>query len=80
MGGPRAYRVAELLRGYLRASHRRRLIVPIWLLGKAARVFRAGANLAPEQAVGRRTWEEFLAERLSQRRPAPRVGTSSASV
>ncbi|MBM0224297.1 MULTISPECIES: hypothetical protein [Micromonospora] len=25
--------------------------------------FRGGANLAPEQAVGRRTWEEFLAER-----------------
>jgi uncharacterized protein YbjT (DUF2867 family) len=64
MGGPRAYRVAELLRGYLRASHRRRLIVPIWLPGKAARVFRAGANLAPEQAVGRRTWEGFLAYRV----------------
>jgi hypothetical protein len=30
--------------------------------------------------VGHRTWEEFLAERLSQRRPSPRVGTSSASV
>jgi hypothetical protein len=28
-------------------------------------VFRSGANLAPEQAVGRRTWEEFLSERLS---------------
>ena len=65
MGGPRAYGAAELLRGYLRASHRRRPIVPLWLPGKAARVFRAGANLAPEQAVGRRTWEEFLAERLS---------------
>jgi uncharacterized protein YbjT (DUF2867 family) len=66
MGGPRAYRVADLLRGYLRASHRRRrLIVPVWLPGKAARVFRAGANLAPEQAVGHRTWEEFLAQRLS---------------
>ena len=65
MGGPRVYGAAELLRGYLRASHRRRPIVPIWLPGKAARVFRAGANLAPEQAVGRRTWEEFLAERLS---------------
>jgi uncharacterized protein YbjT (DUF2867 family) len=65
MGGPRVYGAAELLRGYLRASHRRRLIVPLWLPGKAARVFRAGANLAPEQAVGRRTWEEFLAERLS---------------
>jgi uncharacterized protein YbjT (DUF2867 family) len=81
MGGPRVYGAAELLRGYLRASkRRRRSIVPVWLPGRAARAFRDGANLAPEQAVGHRTWEEFLAERLSQRRPAPRVGTSSASV
>jgi uncharacterized protein YbjT (DUF2867 family) len=65
MGGPRVYGAAELLRSYLRASKRRRLIVPVWLPGKAARAFRAGANLAPEQAVGHRTWEEFLAERVS---------------
>ena len=65
MGGPRVYGAAHLLRGYLQASHRRRLIVPVWLPGKAARVFRAGANLAPEQAVGHRTWEEFLADRVS---------------
>ena len=25
---------------------------------------RAGANLAPEAAVGHRTWEDFLAERV----------------
>jgi uncharacterized protein YbjT (DUF2867 family) len=80
MGGPRVYGAAELLRGYLRASKRRRLIVPVWLPGEAARAFRAGANLAPKHAVGERTWEQFLAERLSQRRPAPLVGTSSASV
>jgi uncharacterized protein YbjT (DUF2867 family) len=81
MGGPRVYGAAELLRGYLRASkRRRRLIVPVWLPGEAARAFRAGANLAPKHAVGYRTWEEFLAERLSQRRAAPLVGTSSASV
>jgi uncharacterized protein YbjT (DUF2867 family) len=80
MGGPRVYGAAELLRGYLRATKQRRLIVPVWLPGKAAREFRAGANLAFEQAVGQRTWEEFLAENLSQRRPVPRVGTSSASV
>jgi hypothetical protein len=35
-----------------------------WLPGKAALAHRAGANLAPERAVGRRTWEEFLAERV----------------
>ncbi|MGH2585576.1 MAG: SDR family oxidoreductase [Dehalococcoidia bacterium] len=64
MGGPRAYLLADLLRGYLRATHRHRPIVPLRLPGKAARAFRDGANLAPEQAVGQRTWEEFLAERL----------------
>jgi uncharacterized protein YbjT (DUF2867 family) len=68
MAGPKMYSTAELLRGYLRASHRRRPIIPVWLPGKAARAVRAGANLAPERAVGRRTWEEFLAERVNSSR------------
>jgi hypothetical protein len=41
------------------------MIVPVRLPGKAARAFRAGANLAPERAVGHRSWEEFLADRVS---------------
>src|SRR2546430_13891859 len=65
MAGPKVYSAAELLRGYLRASHRHRQIIPVWLPGKAARAVRAGANLAPGRAVGRRTWEEFLADRVS---------------
>jgi uncharacterized protein YbjT (DUF2867 family) len=65
MAGPRVYEMAELLRGYLRASYRHRLLVPLWLPGKGARAFRAGANLAPDRAVGRRTWEDFLAVRVS---------------
>jgi uncharacterized protein YbjT (DUF2867 family) len=64
MAGPRVYGMAELLRSYLRASHRHRLIVPMGVPGKAARAVRAGANLAPKQAVGHLTWEEFLAEAL----------------
>ncbi len=64
MGGPRVYGMGDLFREYLRASHRHRLIVPVWLPGKAARAVRPGANLAPEQAVGHRTWEDFLAERV----------------
>lgn len=59
-GGPRIYEMAELLQGYLRATRRRRLIVPVWMPGNAARAIRAGANLAPERAVGRLTWEDFL--------------------
>jgi hypothetical protein len=65
MAGPQVYSAAELLREYLRASHRHRPIIPVWLPGKAARALRAGANLAPGRAVGRLTWEEFLAERVS---------------
>jgi uncharacterized protein YbjT (DUF2867 family) len=71
IAGPRVYEMAELIRGYLRASHRQRLILPVRLPGKAARAMRAGANLAPERAVGRRTWEDFLAERAAAaERPA----------
>jgi uncharacterized protein YbjT (DUF2867 family) len=65
VGGPRIYELAELVRSYLRATHRHRPILPVWTPGRAARAVRAGANLAPERAVGRRTWEEYLAERVS---------------
>jgi uncharacterized protein YbjT (DUF2867 family) len=65
MAGPRVYGLAELVRGYLQARRKRRPILPLWLPGRAARAFRGGANLAPDRAVGRRTWEEFLAERVS---------------
>jgi uncharacterized protein YbjT (DUF2867 family) len=65
IAGPRVYGMAELLRSYLRASGKHRPILAVPLPGKAARAFRAGANLAPERAVGHRTWEDFLAGRVS---------------
>jgi uncharacterized protein YbjT (DUF2867 family) len=60
VAGPRVYELRELVRGYLRLRGRHRAIVPLKLPGKAARAVREGSNLAPERAVGRRTWEEFL--------------------
>jgi uncharacterized protein YbjT (DUF2867 family) len=65
MGGPRVYLMADLLRGYLRATHRHRPIVPVRQPGKAAQAVRAGANLTPEHAVGQRTWEDFLTEQIA---------------
>jgi uncharacterized protein YbjT (DUF2867 family) len=75
LAGPRVYQLAELVRSYLRAGGKRRPILPVPVPGKAARALRAGANLAPDLGVGRRTWEEFLAGRLrspsgSRSRPA----------
>jgi uncharacterized protein YbjT (DUF2867 family) len=65
MAGPRVYAMAELVRGYVQARRKHRLIVPLRLPGEAARAFRAGANLAPDRAVGRQTWEEFLAQQVA---------------
>jgi uncharacterized protein YbjT (DUF2867 family) len=62
VGGPRVYPMEDLLKDYLRAIGRKRLVVPMRIPGGAAKAQRAGANLAPNGATGTRTWEEFLAE------------------
>jgi hypothetical protein len=59
LAGPRVYGMDELVRSYLHATGRRRPLLR--MVGGAYRAIRAGANLAPDRAVGRRTWEQFLA-------------------
>jgi len=66
LAGPTVYELAALVRSYLTASRRRRLLLPVRLPGRAAAAVRAGANLSLERPVGRRSWEEFLAERLGE--------------
>jgi uncharacterized protein YbjT (DUF2867 family) len=63
IAGPQVHDMPRLVRGYLRAAGKHRLIVPMRLPGKAAAAYRQGANLAPDRAVGRRTWEAYLADR-----------------
>jgi uncharacterized protein YbjT (DUF2867 family) len=78
LAGPRAYTAADLIRSYQRACHRYRPVLPIWLPGAAARAVRAGAlrpvggrarGPAPGTTAGR-TWEEFLADRITADRAA----------
>jgi uncharacterized protein YbjT (DUF2867 family) len=65
LAGPKVDGMADLIRGYLRASAKRRLLMPVRMPGKAGRAYRAGENLSLRGAdVGKRTWEDFLAERL----------------
>ena len=75
LAGPRQYGMDELVRSYLHATGRRRPLLPVRLPGRAARAVRAGALLAPDRAVGHRTWEEFLADRLAVSRPGISVGS-----
>ena len=68
LAGPQTYELAELVSTYLAAAGRRRRIVRMPVPGAAARAIREGAILSPERAVGRRTWEAFLAERVGSLR------------
>ena len=63
MGGPRGFPFADLVRDHLRATGRRRLLLPLRQPGQAARAFREGANLTQSPAVGSRTWESYVEER-----------------
>jgi uncharacterized protein YbjT (DUF2867 family) len=65
LAGPTVYGMRDLVSGYLRARGKRRMMMPIRMPGKAGTAYRAGENLSLDAAdVGKRTWEEFLAERV----------------
>lgn len=65
LAGPQVYGMRELVRGYLEARGRRRPMLPVRMPGRAGRAYRAGDNLSLEGAdLGKRTWEEFLNERV----------------
>ncbi|RKT10951.1 uncharacterized protein YbjT (DUF2867 family) [Streptomyces sp. 1114.5] len=66
LAGPAVYEMGELTRRYLEARGRSRRQLPVRVPGKVGRAYRAGENLTLAGAeLGRRTWEEFLAERLA---------------
>lgn len=72
LAGPTVYPMAELVRSYLAATGRRRPIMPVRLPGKVGRAYRAGENLSLGAEQGKRTWQDFLAERVEGRVVAPR--------
>jgi uncharacterized protein YbjT (DUF2867 family) len=63
LAGPKVYPLGDLLRSYLQAHGKRRPMLPMRMPGKAGKAYRAGENLALKgNDVGKRTWEEFVAE------------------
>jgi uncharacterized protein YbjT (DUF2867 family) len=64
MGGPQVRTFDSLARAYLKATARRRPVVAVPLAGRTYRAFREGGHLTPAQAVGKRTFEEFLTTRF----------------
>ncbi|MEU8433719.1 NAD(P)H-binding protein [Streptomyces sp. NPDC029216] len=60
MGGPEVRSLEEWGRAYLAAVGSGRRVVGVPLAGRAYAAFRRGGNLAPDRAVGRITFGEFL--------------------
>ena len=67
MGGPEVQELPELARAYLRATGKRRPLVPEPLTGKAYAGYRRGGHPTTRRAVGKATFEEFLTERCRRR-------------
>ena len=64
MAGPQVSNWTDLLRGYLKASHRRRWVLPVRIPG--TRSVRNGALLPPPgHTAGSRTWDQFLTESVT---------------
>lgn len=74
IAGPNIYDSEYLLRSYLEAIGEHRRILKIRMPGAAAAAIREGANLAPDRAVGTRTWEDFLATNVLKPSVAPAGG------
>ena len=64
IGGPEVRTVADIVRGYLEVTGRRKKTLMFWLPGKTARAFREGALTCPNNRYGEIRWEEFLRGRV----------------
>lgn len=63
LGGPQVLGIDELATAYLKATGRRRRIVPVPVPGRMMRALASGTNLTPRHADGRQTFAEFLMDR-----------------
>ncbi|MFD9129572.1 SDR family oxidoreductase [Kitasatospora sp. NPDC059571] len=65
LAGPAVHPLDALARDWLRAAGKRRPVLALPLPGRIGAGLRAGALTAPGRAVGRRTWEDYLAGKAS---------------
>jgi uncharacterized protein YbjT (DUF2867 family) len=62
IAGPEVIAMGDLVRSYVKASGRHRLLMPVRIPGRAGKAYRAGDNLTLEGAlVASGSWADFLA-------------------
>ena len=62
IAGPEVIAMGDLVRSYMKATGKHRMMLPVRIPGKTGKSYRAGENLTLEGAlVGHGTWEDYLA-------------------
>jgi len=61
--GPEVLRFGDMMRVWLAAQRRRKLVLDLPLPGRMAQAFRSGGVTAPGRAVGRLTWAQWVTMR-----------------
>ncbi len=64
IGGPKVHTLGDLTHGWMQAAGKVKRIRHVNLPGDAAAAFRQGFNTAPENAVGKIAWEDWLARKF----------------
>jgi uncharacterized protein YbjT (DUF2867 family) len=67
IAGPEVRQASDLTRAWLKATGKRRLVLPLPAFGRVASGFRAGFNCAPDARDGQVTWEEWLERKYGSR-------------
>jgi uncharacterized protein YbjT (DUF2867 family) len=75
-GGPQVRTFADLAQAWLRATGRRRPLLPVRLPGKVFRGYASGGHLAPGHTDGQITFEDFLRERTTPSAPYGQLRTA----
>jgi len=65
IGGPEVLDIADIAARWLDARGKSRLVWGVPMFGKFAKAMRAGCNLAPDSDFGRKTFDQWLAERYT---------------
>jgi uncharacterized protein YbjT (DUF2867 family) len=77
IGGPEMLSGSEILHTWLEVREMRRVVLPLYLPGKAAEGFRNGYHTCPDNRIGKITWREWVENKYG-RSPRPEFNPRAA--
>lgn len=67
IGGPEVLKAGDMARAWVKASGKRKIILPMPAFGKIASGFKQALNCCPDNKYGKITWQQYLDKRYGQK-------------